>query len=79
MLHSTLVLSSYLLSESPFDRARLLANSVQVSIQGGHKEQAFRKGNGAGAAKPLQKHKAEIKEMYCEQTFSTYLMQLNQK
>lgn len=41
--------------QSPFDRAGFLANSVQVSIQGGHKEQAFREGNCAGAAKPLQK------------------------
>lgn len=45
--------------QSPFDRAWFLANSVQVSIQGGHKEQAFRKRNCAGAAKPLEKHKAK--------------------
>lgn len=48
--------------QSPFDRARLLADSMQVPVQRGHEEQAFRKGNCAGTAKPLQKHNAKGSE-----------------
>lgn len=47
--------------QSPFDRARLLADGVQVPVQRGHKQQAFREGDRAGAAKPLRGHNAKIK------------------
>lgn len=49
--------------QGPLDRARLLANGVQVSIQGGHKEQAFRKRNRAGTAEPLRRENENIDEL----------------
>ena len=40
--------------QSPLDRTRSLADGVQVSVQCGHKEQAFSQGYGAGSAETLQ-------------------------
>lgn len=48
--------------QSPFDRAGFLANGVQVSVQCGHKEQAFRKSYCAGTAKSLESGKNTKKD-----------------
>lgn len=65
--------------QSPFDRAWLLAYSVKVSVQGGHKEQAFRKRNCAGTAKPLQRHKDMYKSGWCtlKQSLLLFMMHTN--
>lgn len=43
--------------QSPFDRARVLADCVQVPVQRRHEQQAFREGDCVRAAKQLQGHK----------------------
>lgn len=42
------------LFQSPLDRARVLADGVQVPVQRGHKQQALGEGDRASAAKQLQ-------------------------
>lgn len=48
--------------QSPFDRARVLADGVQVPVQRGHEQQAFGEGDRVRAAKQLQGHKAKKKK-----------------
>lgn len=58
--------------QSPFDRARVLADGVQVPVQRGHKQQAFREGDGVGAAQQLRGHKAVVKVAVSAQPAVTY-------